>query len=83
MAKVSIIQAAKLAGISRTTLYEKYIKLGPGFLGGVKPIESIIRSSEKSNSPCRLKCAQVATEPLRTASSNAARRSSFFSSVST
>jgi hypothetical protein len=28
MAKVSIIQAAKLAGISRTTLYGKYIKLG-------------------------------------------------------
>lgn len=34
---------------------------------GVKPIESTIRSSEKSNSPCRLKCAQVATEPLRMA----------------
>src|ERR1035437_7753797 len=36
----------------------------PRVLGGVRFIESTIRSSEKSNSPCRLKCAHVAAEPL-------------------
>jgi hypothetical protein len=32
-------------------------------LGKAKPIESTIHSSEKSNSPRRLKCFQVAADP--------------------
>ena len=39
-----------------------------GFLGVARPSESTIRSSEKSNSPWRLKCCQVTAEPARIAS---------------
>jgi hypothetical protein len=39
-----------------------------GFLGRARPMESAIRSSEKSNSPCKLQCFQVAAEPWRMAS---------------
>ena len=46
------------------------------FLGDNKPTESYIFSSEKSNSPCKLKCAQVITEPFSIASNNFAFRSS-------
>jgi hypothetical protein len=51
-----------------------------GFLGdAASPMESTNRSSEKSNSPCKLKCCQVTAEPWRMASISSARRFSFFS----
>ena len=54
-----------------------------GFLGdAASPMESTIRSSEKSNSPCKLKCCQVTAEPWRMASISSARRFSFFSAAS-
>ena len=65
-----------LSGFSTS---QDQLGFSPIFLGGVRFMESTIRSSEKSNSPCRLKCAHVAAEPLRTASSSAVRRSSSFS----
>jgi hypothetical protein len=53
-----------------------------GFLGdAASPMESTIRSSEKSNSPCKLKCCQVTAEPWRMASISSARRFSFFSAA--
>jgi hypothetical protein len=50
----------------------------PVFWGAAKPMESTIRSSEKSNSPCRLKCRHVDMDPLRMASISSARRVSSF-----
>ena len=51
------------------------------FLGTPNPIESIIFSSEKSYSPCKLKCPQRITESFRMASMSSTLRFSSFSSI--
>lgn len=49
-------------GFGRISISHSQPGFQAGLSGNTKPIEPIIRSSEKSNSPYRLKCTQAATE---------------------